>query len=940
MNQKKYPKRIHEKLLRIDKVLHEKTPVRMDLTHSGWSDIFFLGMDYPEGAKVLNVSIDLAVHEGRHQFPIPPIDTYLRVIDQPVLILTSVDLKATVTLTMISEVFDFAKDYLGLLRAGIIASGIVPIGLEHSKSSLSKLFEILFDGDKTKGLELTTRVNDIPKGSRLAVSTNLLGSIIAIGMRATKQINSIIGTIADEEERRLVAARAILGEWLGGSGGGWQDSGGIWPGVKLIEGVYATIDDPEYGLSRGCLLPKHTKLSEEEAPQSLIEALQDSLVLVHGGMAQNVGPVLEMVTEKYLLREPKEWLARQETLGILDKILFAFKQSDVKEIAQLTTQNFFEPLQTIIPWATNLYTETLVERTKKHFGDSFWGFWMLGGCSGGGMGFIFDPKAKKHGRALDEMSKIMLETKREMEHSLPFAMDPVVYDFSVNEDGTVAQWHTEGKKPPSLTVEGETSSININTSASGNNNNEYIEEKSLDEILNDLGFDTKQHERIRKDYRDGVIGLANNRLPTETKIVDVQPSDVIITKNVITEKMIQRGLDELQEGTIAVVTLAAGVGSRWTQGAGVVKALNPFCKLGGQHRNFLECHLAKSRRTSKIAAASKNKTYEWKEGEPTTMIPHVFTTSYMTDSPIESYLKRMKSYEGPIYRSHGGKIGLRLVPTKRDLKFAWHETQQQQLDEQAQKVQDCLHETLMNWAVECGESSDYRDNKALQCLHPVGHYYEIPNLLLNGTLHNMLVDRPQLKYLMLHNIDTLGANVDPGLLGLFIEGKNNLGFEVIARRIEDRGGGLANINGKTRLVEGMALPNEEVEFQLSYYNSMTTWIDIDGLLTSFKLERTDLSDSIKVSTAVDEFSHQLPTYVTLKEVKKRWGNGQEDIHPVAQFEKLWSDISSLHNDVISCGFLVVPRERGQQLKEVSQLDGWSRDGSLEYVEDICDWGNE
>jgi len=29
-----------------------------------------------------------------------------------------------------------------------------------------------------------------------------------------------------EEERRLVAARAILGEWLGGSGGGWQDSGG------------------------------------------------------------------------------------------------------------------------------------------------------------------------------------------------------------------------------------------------------------------------------------------------------------------------------------------------------------------------------------------------------------------------------------------------------------------------------------------------------------------------------------------------------------------------------------------------------------------------------------------------------------------------------------------------------------------------------------------
>ena len=28
--------------------LRERTPVRMDLTHSGWSDIFFLGMDHPE----------------------------------------------------------------------------------------------------------------------------------------------------------------------------------------------------------------------------------------------------------------------------------------------------------------------------------------------------------------------------------------------------------------------------------------------------------------------------------------------------------------------------------------------------------------------------------------------------------------------------------------------------------------------------------------------------------------------------------------------------------------------------------------------------------------------------------------------------------------------------------------------------------------------------
>jgi len=50
-------------------------------------------------------------------------------------------------------------------------------------------------------------------------------------MRATGQARSLTGQL-EEHERRLVAARAILGEWLGGSGGGWQDSGGVWLAMK------------------------------------------------------------------------------------------------------------------------------------------------------------------------------------------------------------------------------------------------------------------------------------------------------------------------------------------------------------------------------------------------------------------------------------------------------------------------------------------------------------------------------------------------------------------------------------------------------------------------------------------------------------------------------------------------------------------------------------
>ena len=414
-------------------ILREATPVRMDLSHSAWSDIFFLGMDYPEGARVLNISIDLGVR-GRDAGPRPPVEAYFRVIDEPLLRLASVDLGATADITHLAEVFDYAKDYLGLLKAAVIAAGLVPPGIEGSEQSLADLLaRIVGPGH---GIELVSNVNGIPKGSRLAVSTSLLACLIAACMRATGQAHSLTGPLA-ESERRLVAARALLGEWLAGSGGGWQDSGGLWPGIKLIYGVPAGEGDPEFGISRGRLLPDHRIFGPSEVTPETRQRLQDSLVLVHGGLAQNVGPILEMVTEKYLLRSEAEWLGRQEACSILDQVVAALCDGDVRRIGAVTTRNFAGPIQTIIPWASNLYTERLIERARAAFGEQFWGFWMLGGMSGGGMGFIFDPAVKA--AAQDRMPEIMRPAKRQLETAMPFAMEPVVYDFAINERGTWAE---------------------------------------------------------------------------------------------------------------------------------------------------------------------------------------------------------------------------------------------------------------------------------------------------------------------------------------------------------------------------------------------------------------------------------------------------------------------------------------------------------------------
>jgi hypothetical protein len=968
------PLRIRPELLRRGPggafpVLRERTPVRMDLSHSGWSDIFFLGMDFPEGARVINTSIDLGLH-GRDAAPRPPVEAWLRVIDEPILRLASVDLGQSADITELSEVFDFARDYLGLLKAAVIASGLVPPGIEGSGASLRDLLTRAVGPGL--GLEIVSCVNDIPKGSRLAVSTNLLASLIAVGMRATGQARSLTGAL-DEPERRLVAARAILGEWLAGSGGGWQDSGGVWPGMKLISGVRASEEDPESGISRGRLLPNHRVFGPEEASPEFRRALQDSLVLVHGGMAQNVGPILEMVTEKYLLRSETEWTARKEAIGILDDLLAALRAGDVRRIGELTTRNFFGPITAIIPWATNLYTETIVARARERFAKDFWGFWMLGGMSGGGMGFIFDPKRKTE--AQETLAAIMASAKEELQTALPFAMEPVVYDFAINEHGTCCEFlegdhallpagyyalivpgllHADRHDlPASRRAELERFGAACRTRPELRGMFEQLfgglsprvradaaAGPALQEKLDELGFDRVQHEQIRADLRAGRIGLAQNRLPAATVIEDVKDGDVIdatgwLGRDEPPARPAQRGagsagahyrevgLAAIKNGEAAVVTLAAGVGSRWTQGAGVVKALHPFCRLGGAHRSFLEIHLAKSRRVARLCGAE---------------VPHVVTTSWLTHRQVERFLAARGNFghPGPLLLSPGRSVGLRFVPMVRDLRFAWEEMPQQVLDEQKQKVRESLNTALMNWAGSAGEGSDYADNLPHQCLHPVGHWSEVPNLLRNGVLAALLKKRPNLRWLMLHNVDTVGADLDPALLGFHAEGGACLTFEVIDRRIEDRGGGLARVNGRPRLVEGLAMPREEDEFELSYYNSMTTWISVEKLLSAFGLSHADLADEARVAAAVRVMAARMPTYITLKDVKKRWGHGQEDVFPVAQFEKLWGDMTALPE--VESRFVVVPRLRGQQLKDITQLDGWLRDGSAAHVESLCDWG--
>ncbi|UOQ74968.1 UTP--glucose-1-phosphate uridylyltransferase [Hymenobacter cellulosilyticus] len=271
--------------------------------------------------------------------------------------------------------------------------------------------------------------------------------------------------------------------------------------------------------------------------------------------------------------------------------------------------------------------------------------------------------------------------------------------------------------------------------------NRSLENDKAEQIKRDNGFDYVQHEDIREELQKGRIGLSRNRLHAETAIDDVQPTDVVQFADL--QDVTQLGEDAIRAGKVAVLSLAAGVGSRWTKGAGVIKALNPFVEIGGRHRSFLEIHLAKTRRVAQEYGAK---------------IPHIVATSYLTHAPIRQTLKQTRNYgyDGAVYLSEGRSIGQRFVPMERDLRFMWEEMPQETLDENKQKVRDAVRNTMIGWAKSKGEGTDYVDNIAAQRFSPLGHWYEVSNLLRNGTLARLLRENPAVETIMLHNIDTLG----------------------------------------------------------------------------------------------------------------------------------------------------------------------------------------
>ena len=86
---------------------------------------------------MINISVDLGVYNGKTTEVKAPIEAYVRVIPKAVIRLSSLDLSTTKEISDLTDLFNFGNDYLGLLKAGVIVSGLIPPSFEECQDKVT-----------------------------------------------------------------------------------------------------------------------------------------------------------------------------------------------------------------------------------------------------------------------------------------------------------------------------------------------------------------------------------------------------------------------------------------------------------------------------------------------------------------------------------------------------------------------------------------------------------------------------------------------------------------------------------------------------------------------------------------------------------------------------------------------------------------------------------
>jgi len=328
--------------VRSDEIIWGRSPARLDLG-GGWTDTPPYALEH--GGCVINAAVTL---NGQ-----PPIHVYARVVEEPVIRMTSIDHGLRVTVRDLEDLKDYRKatSKFGLAKAALALSGF---SLEKAAwpDGVKTLEEMLkfFGG----GIELTT-LAAIPSGSGLGTSS-IMGAVL------TSVINQMIGK--KTEDRELFNSVLQLEQELT-TGGGWQDQiGGTVAGVKMITTKAGLIPDPKIqSIDADVLDPRKNR---------------GQILLYYTGMRRLAKNILRNIVGHYMNRD-------RTTLDTLRK-LYAFPPKMVEALSSRDMKRFGELIDLawslnnrIDPDSSNPEIEDILQKFKPYM----YGAKLLGAGGGG-----------------------------------------------------------------------------------------------------------------------------------------------------------------------------------------------------------------------------------------------------------------------------------------------------------------------------------------------------------------------------------------------------------------------------------------------------------------------------------------------------------------------------------------------------------------------------
>ncbi|MHC4983561.1 MAG: fucose pyrophosphorylase domain-containing protein [Planctomycetota bacterium] len=368
--------------LRADEIVWGRAAVRLDLA-GGWSDTPPYALEH--GGCVINAAVNLNSQ--------PPIQCFARVIPEPVIYLTSIDLGTRAEITELEELLDFGSPTgeFALAKAALALSGFGPEAGSFPRSG--KLSDMLrrFGG----GIELTT-LAAVPKGSGLGASSIVAAVILAV-------VERIMGRKLSQRELFHEVLRL---EQALTTGGGWQDQvGGVVAGAKVITTAAGLVPDPE----------------TREVPAEVLDPASNGgrTLLYYTGITRLAKNILQQVVARYLDRDRAATATLKSIRELPVKVAEAMTGRDISACGELlgTAWKLNKKLD---PSSTNDAVEKIFARIGPHVHGA-----KLLGAGGGGFLLMVCKTAEDAGAV------------RKMLEAEPPNDKARFFDFNVSGEGLV-----------------------------------------------------------------------------------------------------------------------------------------------------------------------------------------------------------------------------------------------------------------------------------------------------------------------------------------------------------------------------------------------------------------------------------------------------------------------------------------------------------------------